>query len=54
MAMVDRIEALKSKHEELDTLISAENARPVPDDTALHTMKKEKLRIKEEMSGMRH
>ena len=54
MAMVDRIEALKSKHEELDILISAENARPIPDDTALHAMKKEKLRIKEEMSGMRH
>ena len=54
MAMVDRIEALKSKHEELDILISAENARPIPDNTALHAMKKQKLRIKEEMSGMRH
>lgn len=54
MAMADRIEALKSKHEELEMLIAAENSRPAPDETALHAMKREKLRIKEEMSGLRH
>lgn len=46
------ISALQSKHAGLDARISAENQRPNPDVSLLSRLKKEKLRIKEEMSGI--
>ena len=44
--------ALQSKHAVLDARINEENQRPHPDDAILSRLKKEKLRVKEEISGL--
>ena len=46
------ISALQSKHAGLDARIAAESQRPQPDMSILARLKKEKLRIKEEISGI--
>ncbi len=57
MALAQRIESLKKRHSELDTLIRAETAHPASDDLVLHRLKAEKLSIKDDlyqlMSGNR-
>ncbi|HEX8527812.1 YdcH family protein [Allosphingosinicella sp.] len=45
------IEALRTKHAGLDARIAEENQRPLPDTALLARLKKEKLRIKEEIAG---
>ena len=42
--------ALEAKHAGLEARIDSELHRPVPDSTALAALKKQKLRIKEEMT----
>jgi hypothetical protein len=49
MSAVDHIEALKAKHASLEEAISNENLRPHPDDDAICSLKKKKLRIKDEI-----
>ncbi|HEY9580120.1 MAG TPA: DUF465 domain-containing protein [Rhizorhapis sp.] len=44
------IAALQAKHAGLDERIKAEKCRPLPDATLLASLKKQKLRIKEELS----
>lgn len=46
------VEALASKHASLQAQIDAEEQRPNPDDILLHKLKKEKLRLKDEMVGL--
>jgi len=41
--------ALESKHAGLDARISAENQRPLPDAATIAQLKKEKLRLKDEI-----
>ena len=41
--------ALEAKHAVLEEKIIAESHRPVPDSTTLAALKKQKLRVKEEM-----
>ena len=40
---------LKSRHADLDARIHAEERRPAPDTTLLARLKKEKLRVKDEL-----
>ena len=49
MTMDERIESLKSKHASLEATIQSETGRPRPDDTMIHELKREKLRIKDEI-----
>ena len=42
--------ALSAKHTMLDQRIAAESQRPLPDQMILADLKKQKLRIKEEMA----
>jgi len=42
--------ALEAKHADLDQKINAETHRPLPDAALLATLKKQKLRVKEEMT----
>ncbi|MFO1081772.1 MAG: YdcH family protein [Reyranellaceae bacterium] len=49
MSTVDHIEALKAKHASLEEAISSEELRPHPDDDAICSLKKKKLRIKDEI-----
>lgn len=44
--------ALKEKHASLDAAIAEEMARPLPDETLLTTLKKQKLRLKEEIEAI--
>ena len=44
------VAALQAKHEGLEQRIRDELSRPAPDDTTIQTLKKLKLRIKEELS----
>lgn len=46
--------ALQAKHAGLDARINEESQRPMPDAATLARLKKEKLRIKEELSGLQH
>jgi hypothetical protein len=41
--------ALEARHAELDRRIAEEKHRPIPDDLLLNTLKKRKLKIKEEL-----
>jgi len=45
------VEDLASKHAALHALIDEEEHRPHPDEDLLHKLKKEKLRLKDEMLG---
>jgi hypothetical protein len=53
MAPMDKahVEELASKHAALDEMIHEEEHRPLPDMTRLHELKKEKLRLKDELAG---
>ncbi len=45
------VEELESKHAALHALIEEEEHRTVPDEDLLHRLKKEKLRLKDELAG---
>jgi hypothetical protein len=47
-------ESLEQKHAALQALIDEEEHRPHPDEIRLHELKKEKLRIKDEITGHFH
>ncbi|MBP9693243.1 MAG: YdcH family protein [Alphaproteobacteria bacterium] len=48
----NHIQSLESKHHDVETMIEDELKRPHPDDHRLHELKKEKLKIRDEM--MKH
>jgi hypothetical protein len=52
MNLQSHIEALKGRHASLETRIAEEDHRPRPDDSELHRLKLEKLRLKEEMERL--
>ena len=43
------LEALNARHAQIDGLIAAEMNRPMPDSTRLTHLKRQKLKLKEEM-----
>jgi uncharacterized protein YdcH (DUF465 family) len=47
----ERSEDLQARHAELDKQIRIEESRRVPDEDALHAMKKEKLALKDQLTG---
>jgi hypothetical protein len=49
MTMDDRIESLRTKHASLEASLQSEVTRPRPDDTLIHDLKRQKLRIKDEI-----
>jgi hypothetical protein len=49
MSLQDRIEALREKHAALERAIDEENNRPLPNDDAISDLKRQKLRIKDEI-----
>lgn len=52
MSLEERIAALRAKHQALEEAIEMENSRPHPDDVELHLLKKQKLRIKDEIASL--
>jgi len=53
MNLESRIDSLKTRHASLDRSIAEEDLRPMPDGDTLARLKREKLRLKEEMARMR-
>src|SRR5215471_3424366 len=49
MTLQDRIEALKQKHAALERALDEENKRPLPNQGAIYDLKRQKLRIKDEI-----
>lgn len=58
MSIENHLDALKAKHFNLEKEIHATGMRPAPDQAALTRLKREKLKIKEEIArleeGTRH
>jgi hypothetical protein len=52
MTMQDYVESLRSKHAHLERQIDDEMHRPLPDQFVLTRLKREKLRIKDEMARL--
>ncbi len=52
MRVHDRIEALKSKHAALESAIQTEASRPLPDVDQISQLKRQKLKIRDEMSSI--
>ena len=49
MSQQDRIAELKEKHAALERAIDEENRRPLPNDDLITDLKRQKLRIKDEL-----
>ena len=49
MSLQEHVAALRAKHAELEQRIELESQRPHPDETTLHALKREKLRIKDQI-----
>lgn len=52
MATAQHLESLKMKHADLEAKIADEEGRPHPDDEVIHELKKQKLRIKDQLAGI--
>lgn len=50
MSVDPRIESLKARHHSLEQSIADEEARPLPNDLHIAELKKQKLRIKDEIA----
>ena len=50
--MYTRLRALRSQHENLDDQIRQEERRPAPDHLHIRTLKKFKLRLREEIARL--
>lgn len=53
MALEARIRELGSRHKSLETAIQDEMSRPAADDIRLKELKRQKLKLKEEMEALR-
>jgi len=52
MSLEERIEALRAKHRALEAQLEEENNRPRPDDVEIHSLKKQKLQIKDQLASL--
>lgn len=52
MSLTQRIETLRKRHAELDTMLWEEEHRPLPDIVKLHHFKREKLFLKDRIFAM--
>ncbi len=53
MSLTGRIEELSNRHRRLDTEIESEQKRPAADALRLSELKRQKLRIKEELQQLK-
>ncbi len=51
MTETNHLTALKAKHAALDDAIKEEMARPLPDEAAISNLKRQKLKLKEEIEA---
>jgi len=50
MALIEQVEALRAKHADLEQQLAEEVCRPHPSDEIIARMKREKLRLKDELA----
>ena len=49
MSLQDRIQTLRARHQTIEQAIDEEIHRPLPDEEAVHDLKRQKLKIKDEI-----
>lgn len=54
MSELHEIEQLKARHAALETALDSEERKPHPDDLSIADIKKQKLRIKDELARREH
>lgn len=54
MAIEQRLRELDARHRDLDVIIETEAKRPAADPMRLSAMKRQKLKLKEEIEELRH
>ena len=52
MTEQDKVSSLRSRHSALDAKIEREGDRPLPDELLVANLKREKLKIKDELASM--
>ena len=52
MTVAEHVDALRAKHATLKQAVEEENQRPHPDDLRIAELKREKLRIKDEIARL--
>lgn len=52
MPLHEHVDSLRTKHARLDRQIDEETHRPMPDQSEVTRLKKEKLRVKEEIERL--
>ena len=52
MSVTEHLDSLKAKHLDLEQLIEQEESRPRPDEVKIHELKRQKLRIKDEIAQL--
>ena len=52
MTVAEHVDALRAKHATLKHAVEQENQRPHPDDLHIAELKREKLRIKDEIARL--
>lgn len=52
MALENRIESLKKRHEEIEAQLHQEESRPAKDDAKIQQLKQEKLKLKDEITKL--
>ena len=52
--MSDRIEELRAQHRRLEAMLGQEIARPMPGIETITDLKRQKLRIKDEIAQLEH
>ena len=53
MGIAARLRSLEDRHATLERQVAEEDARPHPDETELTRLKREKLRLKDEIEKLR-
>jgi len=54
MTLLDRIETLRARHRSLEEAIDQETSRPAPNTETVADLKRQKLRIKDEIVQLEH
>jgi hypothetical protein len=54
MSLNDRIEALRARHQSLEQALQDEIHRPLPNEEMIHDIKRQKLKIKDEIYQLEH
>jgi hypothetical protein len=52
MSLQDRLEALRARHANLEQALDQEHTRPLPNNDAISDLKRQKLRIKDEIFAL--